>query len=141
MYLRIPPSYPPRGDSIKFMQQPTKGHFDGVLLDESVEAKTTGQQLVRTSGWALDKNKVRPAQVILIVDKESHTVLACTYTLVFRQDAADSLKNTSVVRSGWDVFFPIDQLGSGTHTVIAYVYDHQTGEAFPVPGQGNVTVK
>lgn len=140
MYLRVPTSFSPSSNSVKFTQKAVVGHFDGTLLDRFVETPKIGQQRVRATGWALERDGTMSAKRVLIVDKETHTILARTHTSVLREDAYTTTNKVVALRSGWDVFFATDQLVPGVYTIVAYVYNEDTREAFPIQGQSTITV-
>ena len=87
------------------------GYFDGVH-------KVDG--FLIAGGWARPYFGEQPAKYIVITD-ERKRIIATTKILFDRADVAKTFGDDRMLRSGWDVSFNQRTLGSGVHTLYAYL--------------------
>jgi hypothetical protein len=116
--------------SLRYKHPPTelftqvRGSFEGIQIDSSnVNAVSAGDQAVAV-GWALSGNAT-PWQVLISIDGEARIV--ATHTFFDRPDVRENLHEASP--AGWRI--PIDTAGlaSGEHTLAAFAWVSERGEA------------
>lgn len=140
MHLHIPPSYLPRIESLIFVDKPGQGYFDFARANADGQKVVQSDRAVRASGWAINSEANRPANEVLILDKNSNTIVARTIVNQLRTDVAKAMRNRRFRRSGWQVVFPIDRLEIGTHTLRAYAFDSSKMQVFPLAEEMTIEI-
>jgi hypothetical protein len=74
---------------------------------------------IHTAGWAHDPYTKKPADFVLIVDRDSPFIVVPVKYI--RQDIADALRNKNLAKTGWDIIFSASELGKGKHRLEFFV--------------------
>lgn len=127
-------------EQLTFVQQPAQGGLDQILVAGKKNNIAKADSLITVSGWALDRDVLRPAPSIIVLDENSGTVLGQVQPIISRPDVASFLKNDNLLVCGWELQFPAILLPQGNHTIVSYVYNEQTKQAFPIPGKATIDI-
>lgn len=84
------------------------------ILEPDIELSLIGgSKFIHVAGWAFDPHTNEPAKAVFMVDNGKP--LISIPVNILRRDVAIALKNRSLSKTGWEINFPVEKLGSGQH--------------------------
>jgi len=107
-------------------QSPTVGGIRGVIE----QAGRVNEQAVGLAGWAIDPERRRPADVVLLSwedDAFDATVFAIIPVGIQRPDVVAKLSSERFVRAGWGRLFPLEVMPKRPCRIRAWAFDTADG--------------
>jgi hypothetical protein len=111
-----------------------RGNFDAIEADGRAASDVTAGQDVFVAGWAL-AGRATPRQVAVVIDGQQ---TVATQTFVDRPDVRSALHEASP--AGWRIPLDTAGLAPGEHTLSAYAWASEKGEAYYL-AQRKLTVR
>ena len=131
----------PREIKFKPASSPAHGFFDGISNGSSGPKIEVGQATTfEVSGWAILSNKKKPADLILITDGNTNSVVTVAPVNLKRPDVAKAMNNSAYKHSGWRAELNTSILPTSPIVINGWAYDSASKEATQLDNSLQVVV-
>ncbi len=135
----------PKGIKTDILQYPSlnnaTGNFDKAKVYQIIaDMHAPAAQRVHLDGWVLNPGYSLLSSDIIIIEKSTRKIVIRLFLNTAFISYETTLDGTPVQRVDWSVDFPAQQLGSGTHTLQAMLFDSITNQFYRIPGEQIVII-